>query len=57
LVIIGTAAETPRIGLRVKATVIVPMLPPVFCASICLMASWVTYGPAPAGQQPQGIVR
>src|SRR6516162_7396812 len=43
LVIIGTAAGTPRIGLRARAAVIVTMLPPVFCASICLMASWVTY--------------
>jgi len=30
---------TPRIGLRARAAVIVTMLPPVFCASICLMAS------------------
>ena len=43
LVIIGTAAVTPRIGLRARAAVIVTMLPPVFCANICLMASWVTY--------------
>src|SRR6516162_3208126 len=43
LVIIGTAAGTPRIGLRARAAVIVTMLPPVFCASICLTASWVTY--------------
>src|SRR5262245_9853434 len=43
LVIIGTAAVTPRIGLRARAAVIVTMLPPVFCASICLMESWVTY--------------
>ena len=31
LVIIGTAAVTPRIGLRARAAVIVTMLPPVFC--------------------------
>src|SRR5437660_1002104 len=43
LVIIGTAAGTPRIGLRARAAVIVTMLPPLFCATICLMASWVTY--------------
>src|SRR2546430_5666683 len=43
LVIIGTAAVTPRIGLRARAAVIVTMLPPVFCANICLMESWVTY--------------
>src|SRR5262252_7131654 len=43
LVIIGTAAVTPRIGLRAKAAVIVTMLPPVFCANICLIVSWVTY--------------
>src|SRR5262245_17094110 len=43
LVLIGTAAGTPRTGLRARAAVIVTMLPPVFCASICLMASWVTY--------------
>src|SRR5262249_43763905 len=43
LVIMGTAAGAPRIGLRARAAVIVTMLPPVFCASICLMASWVTY--------------
>src|SRR5262249_27712722 len=43
LVIIGTAAGTPRIGLRARAAVIVTMLPPVFWASICLMASWVMY--------------
>src|SRR5215831_17032162 len=43
LVIIGTAAGTPRIGLRARAAVIVTMLPPVFCANICLMVSWVTY--------------
>src|ERR1700754_4461812 len=43
LVIIGTAAVTPRIGLRARAAVIVTMLPPVFCTSICLIESWVTY--------------
>src|SRR5882724_6213094 len=43
LVIIGTAAVTPRIGLRARAAVIVTRLPPVFCANICLMESWVTY--------------
>src|SRR5262245_18871652 len=43
LVIIGTAAGTPRIGLRASAAVIVTMLPPVFCANSCLMASCVTY--------------
>src|SRR5262249_25524021 len=43
LVIIGTAAGTPRIGLRARAAVIVTMLPPVFCANIRLMESWVTY--------------
>src|SRR2546428_9380389 len=43
LVIIGTAAVTPRIGLRARAAVIVTMLPPVVCANICLMESWVTY--------------
>src|SRR2546429_6599835 len=43
LVIIGTAAVTPRIGLRARAAVIVTMLPPDFCANICLMASWVMY--------------
>jgi hypothetical protein len=41
LVIIGTAAVTPRIGLRAKAAVIVTMLPPLFCASICLTVSCV----------------
>ena len=30
-------------GLRARAAVIVTMLPPVFCANICLMVSWVTY--------------
>src|SRR6184192_1365528 len=37
LVIIGTAAVTPRIGLRARAAVIVTMLPPVFCANICFL--------------------
>ena len=31
-----------RIGLRARAAVMVTMLPPVFCANIRLMASWVT---------------
>jgi hypothetical protein len=43
LVIIGTAAVTPRIGLRARDAVIVTMLPPVFCVNIYLMESWVTY--------------
>src|SRR5437879_4783920 len=43
LVIMGTAAGTPRIGLRARAAVIVTMLPPLFCANICLMESWVMY--------------
>src|SRR5207249_4428628 len=43
LVIIGTAAMTPRIGLRARAAVIVTMLPPVFCANMCLIDNWVTY--------------
>src|SRR6185436_6817071 len=43
LVIIGTAAVTPRIGFRARAAVIGTMLPPVFCANICLIESWVMY--------------
>ena len=43
LAIIGTAAVTPRTGLRARAAVIVITLPPVCCANICLMASRVTY--------------
>jgi len=38
----GTEAFTSAMGLAAKAAVIVTMLPPVFCASICLTASWVT---------------
>src|SRR5215470_1203494 len=41
LVIIGTAAVIPRIGLRAREAVIVTTLPPVFCASMCLRVSWV----------------
>ena len=42
LVIIGTAAVMPAIGLSASDAVTVTMLPPVFWASIRLIASWVT---------------
>src|SRR5438132_11801708 len=32
-----------RIGLRAREAVIVTTLPPLFCASICFMVSWVRY--------------
>ena len=40
-VIIATEAGTPAMGCSTIEVVILTTLPPDFCASICLIASWL----------------
>ncbi|MCY1246400.1 hypothetical protein D9M72_596330 [compost metagenome] len=43
LVSIATEAFMPAIGRSASGVVMLTMLPPLFCASICLTTSWVVW--------------